>query len=202
MGQSFKPLLVGLTTGLLLGTGAFAVIHFGLNRGPVRPTVADFSLQQINGVQTRLYDHAAAKAIVLCSHGIGCPIVRQGIAKLNAIKEKVGNTDLFVLMINANPQDSVEDIQRELHEMGSSLSVVKDVDQKVIKALGIQRTGHVMVIQPKTWTLEYSGALDGERLGQDPSTEQKFLEDALSDLASGQSPRIRESAVTGCVIGS
>ena len=67
--------------------------------------VDDFGLYDQNGEFHTLYEHSDASAIVLFVQGNGCPIVRNAVHSLNAIRDEYAPKGVQFLMLNANLQD-------------------------------------------------------------------------------------------------
>ena len=72
--------------------------------------VVNFRLMDQDGRSHEIYRHAEAPAVVLYMHGVGCPIVRQSLPHLKALRDEFAERGVVFLMVNANPQDKREDI--------------------------------------------------------------------------------------------
>src|SRR5262245_62087023 len=80
---------------------------------PAEAKVGNFALIDHRGEFHELYYHEKdpeTRALVLVVQGNGCPIVRQWIPELNRLAEAYGPRGVRFWMINANPQDSREDV--------------------------------------------------------------------------------------------
>ena len=55
-------------------------------------TVENFSLLDQNGTQHELYGYANSKAVVLMVQGNGCPIVRNALGDIKAVRELAQGT--------------------------------------------------------------------------------------------------------------
>ena len=73
--------------------------------------VDDFGLYDQNGEFHTLYEHSDASAIVLFVQGNGCPIVRNAVHSLNAIRDEYAPKGVQFLMLNANLQDDRESVR-------------------------------------------------------------------------------------------
>ena len=91
---------LGTTRVVLAIAMAALIVGCGAKPGPM-PTVAaaratpkvvdDFGLHDQHGQFHRLYYYADAPAIVLYVQGNGCPIVRNGVSALDAIRAEYGD---------------------------------------------------------------------------------------------------------------
>jgi mono/diheme cytochrome c family protein len=171
-----------------------------------RPTKAEeiinFSLLDYQGRHHELR-RTDAKAVVLFIGGNGCPIVRQSIAKLRALRSKFADKGVVFWMLNANPQDDRESIAEEAQSYRvGSIPILKDEHQFVARSLGLTRTAEAIAISTKDWTVFYRGALDDQLTegAKKPEAAQKFLETALTEFLAGQPVTLAKTAVKGCLI--
>ena len=132
---------------------------------PAPPTTAplsvdDFGLHDQRGDFHSLYYHDDAPAIVLYVQGNGCPIVRNGVATLDALRAEYEPRGVIFLMLNANSQDDRSSVAEETAAYGIDYPVLIDETQLVARSLGIDRTGEVLVVLPGSWEVAYRGPID------------------------------------------
>ena len=75
--------------------------------------IDNFMLADTNYMGHELYRMSDAKAIVIVSHGNGCPIVRSLTPALMALKAEYAAKGVQFLMLNSNIQDSRDAIAKE-----------------------------------------------------------------------------------------
>ena len=164
--------------------------------------VDDFGLYDQRGDFHTLYAHADAVAIVLFVQGNGCPIVRNAVHSLNALRDEYAPKGVRFFMLNANLQDDRESIRREADAFSLDYPILIDEAQLVAESLALRRTAEAIVIDPKTWRVAYRGPID-DRLhyeAQKPSASAHYLADALrAHLAGGEVAR-KALASPGCLI--
>jgi peroxiredoxin/mono/diheme cytochrome c family protein len=178
------------------------VIHGSANAMQPGDRVDNFRLLDQAGTSHELYYHSDAKAVVLMVHGVGCPIVRQSLPALDALRKDFAKRGVEFLMINSNTQDDRAALAREAAEFGIDLPILRDETQLVGEALGVTRTAEVFVIDPKTWKLAYRGAID-DRLSlgaQKPKAQHHYLTDALTAVVAGKPVAVKEAEAVGCVV--
>jgi hypothetical protein len=93
------------------------------------------------------------------------------------------------LMINTNPQDDRDALQKAARQYGIDMPILKDETQLVGKDLQIDRTGEALLIDARTWQVVYRGPVD-DRLdfeAQKPSATHHYLRDAIQALLDGRS---------------
>ena len=164
--------------------------------------IDNFRLLDQTGTSHELHYFSDAKAIVLMVHGIGCPIVRQSLPELAAVRKQFAAQGVIFLLINSNPQDDRATLTQEAAEFGIDLPILRDETQLVGEALGVTRTAEIFVIDPRTWKLAYRGPID-DRLSlgaQKPEAKNHYLTDALTAILANKSVAVTEVEAMGCVV--
>ncbi len=162
----------------------------------------NFVLIDHKGKAHELYYHRDDKAVVIVSQGNGCQIVRSNLEDLRAIRDDYADKGVEILMLNANQQDSRAAIAEEAEEWGADFPILKDRTQIIAKSLELNRTGEVLVINPKNWQLVYRGPLsdrvDYER--QKNKASKTYVRDALDALIAGEDIAFSKVVSPGCII--
>lgn len=164
--------------------------------------VDNFGLFDHEGNFHRLYDYSDAKAVVLYVHGNACPIVRNAIPALKAVRDEYEQKGVVFLLLNANLQDERASIAKEAAEYGIDLPILEDEAQLAAEALEVHRTAEAIVINPQNWTIAFRGPID-DRLGYESQRKQAshhYLADALDAVLEGGA--IAETVVKspGCLV--
>ncbi|BBM85984.1 redoxin domain-containing protein [Candidatus Uabimicrobium amorphum] len=187
---------------VLVGIFLYLDMRYNTTQGSQQEltTVEDFALLDHEGKHHELYKYKHFPAVVLFSHGVGCPIVRHSLLSLQDLQKKY--PQVAFLMLNANPQDNREDIRQEMQKFQSTIPVLKDPTQLIAQELKITRTGEALVIDPQTWEIVYRGPIS-DRLGyetQKVGKVQNFVNTALHALLNKQKIDIVPTEVKGCAI--
>ena len=164
-------------------------------------TVEDFALRDHLGVDHRLYSYADADAVVLMVQGNGCPVVRNALIDLRAVRERFAERNVAFLMINSNLQDRTETIRAEANEWGIDLPILVDESQQIGERLALTRTAEVLVLDAN-WQLAYRGPIN-DRLSyerQRATAQHHYLADALDAVLAGETPAIEAKGAIGCLI--
>ena len=82
---------------------------------------------------THSIEHSDASAIVLFIQGNGCPIVRNAVHDLNAIREEYAPKGVQFLMLNANLQDDRESVREEAEAFSIGYPILIDEAQLVAR---------------------------------------------------------------------
>ncbi len=172
-------------------------------QGKPIPPGFDFSLLDQNGDYHQLSRYRDSTAIVLISHGLGCPIVRQSVTSINALAQEYQKKNVTFLMVNTFPQDSREEIQQEVAEYSLNIPVLMDDTQFISWTLNYTRTAEVLVIDPARWEILYRGPID-DRLDyeiQKNEPKNNYVKDFLDHLIAGNTvEEAVEIPFKGCAI--
>ena len=142
--------------------------------------VDNFRLYDHQGASHELYYYDDAKAVVFMVQGNGCPIVRNAMPRFKELKDQYADKGVQFLMLNSNLQDNRESVSREAKEFGYDIPILVDETQIIGESLNLIRTGEVFVLDPKTWTVAYHGALD------DRLTYENQKQVATENLSAGR----------------
>ncbi len=166
------------------------------------PKVDDFALIDHVGRSWRLGRQADARAVVVYSYGVGCPIARRQLADLSALATKYEASGVRFVLLDASPQDDRAAIAAEAASFGITLPILHDDRQLVAEALAITRTGEAIVVLPSAQRLAWRGPID-DRLdvgAQRPTATRAFLQEALDAVLKGQPPPTDAPLASGCAI--
>lgn len=201
-----RSIAIGLA-GTLVLAGLGAWLSLRPKAPPSLPSlpgqvVPDFTLLDHEGRAQALHREAGARAVVIIGQGNDCPIIQKYAIRIRELKAKFAELGVPIFLINANPQDSRADIIREAKEYGFGVPILLDPSQVVARALGIDRTGQAVIIDPSTWKVIYSGAID-DRLSYGADKQEprhNYLEDALDELLAGKPYSKAPPPAKGCAI--
>jgi peroxiredoxin len=166
--------------------------------------VENFRLLDHEGRSIELYRAVEAPAVVLYIHGVGCPIVRRSVPELNRLHKKFGDEGVKFFMVNANSQDSRQDLAEEAEEFGITIPILKDPTQRIVHALGSKRTAEALVLDPKSdWKVLYRGPVDDryDYGTQKATATNRWLETVLEDHLAGKPVLPHREEAKGCLIG-
>lgn len=165
-------------------------------------TIQNFTLKDHLGKSHELHSYADKDAVVLLVQGNGCPIARNAIHTYDDLQEQFANQNVAFLMINSNLQDNQKSIAKEAAEFKINFPILVDDEQAVGVALKFERTADTFIINPKTWTLEYRGALD-DRLDYETqkfSAANNYVADALTSVLAKEPVKLKAVEAKGCLV--
>jgi len=92
--------------------------------------------------------------------GNGCPIVRNAMPRFQELKDMYADQGVQFFLLNSNLQDNRQTVSAEAEEFGYDIPVLIDDTQIIGESMDLVRTGEVFVLDPKTWSVTYTGAVD------------------------------------------
>ena len=150
-------------------------------------SIPEFELSDQAGKTHTLADYADRDLLVLYVQGVGCPIARIAVPSYREVRAEFESKNVAFMMFNSNIQDNIPRIAREVDEFGIDFTVLKDEGQALAKALGVERTAEVFVIDPKSREVFYRGPIN-DKLGyetQKNTASAHYLKDALNTVLAG-----------------
>ncbi len=166
-------------------------------------SLPDFELQDQNGLTHTLDQYRDRDFIVMYVQGVGCPIARIALPQYREVRDLYQDKNVEFLMFNANIQDDLKRIGREATEFGIDFPIMKDEGQVLAKALGVERTAEVFVIDPKTQEVLFRGPIN-DQLGYETQRNEahdEYLKDALNTVLAGDTIDMQEVPDSkGCLV--
>jgi peroxiredoxin len=164
--------------------------------------VADFRLRDTAGQYRSLSEFRDKKALVIVFIGTQCPIANSYTPTLVEMHNRYAKKGVQFLAINANDQDSFEDVCKHARERKIPFPVLKDSEHKGANALGAQRTPEAFLLDSDR-VIRYRGHIDNQygytyRRSAPTRTE---LKDAIEELLAKKPILISQTEVQGCKIG-
>ena len=156
---------------------------------PMAAAVDNFMLVDQNLEAHELYRLADAKAVVLVTQANGDAVIRRLAPELKALKAGYAARGVEFLMLNSSPKDSREAVIAEAGSAGYDVPILLDVNQLVGEQLDVTRSAEVVVVNPKTWTVAWRGALDAQSTAR-----------ALDAVIAGQAVQTAGAASRGALI--
>lgn len=163
--------------------------------------IGELRFKDIRCLTRSLTDLGKKRAFVLVFTTTQCPLVRRSMPKLIDLDTRYGPRDVQFVAVNVGPEETIRDMAAFALEFEAAFPFVKDTDLSCVKALGVERTPEIVVLDAEK-RLVYRGRIDDQlRLGgarAEPS--RRDLEEALNELLDGRPVSVAETAVDGCKI--
>ena len=178
------------------------LFSFGLSAIEPGDMVENFRLLDQKGGSHELFYYDNQKALVFLVQGNGCPIARHAAPRFQELRDFYSDQEVEFFMLNSNLQDDRLSIREEAKEYGYDLRILIDETQIIGESLKLSRTGEVFVIDPKTWTVVYTGALD-DRLNyenQKKEASEHYLKNSIDEILAGKEVQLPDTDSLGCLI--
>ena len=163
--------------------------------------VPNFALLDDQGKNHELH-RADGRAVVLFFTGVGCPVARKSAGKLLELKKQFKD-DITVWLVHSELDADLVALRKEVEELGlASLPVLLDTKQALAQSFGVQRTAETIVLDTKSWSIVYRGALDDQLAegAEKPEPTVRYAELALGALLKGETVPHPQTAVKGCLL--
>lgn len=150
-------------------------------------SIPEFELTDHLGEVHTLATYADYEYAVFYVQGVGCPIARLALPNYRAVRDEFAARNIAFTMFNSNIQDDLPRIAREAEEFGIDFPIMKDQDQALAKALGVERTAEVFIVDPRSRDVLYRGPIN-DQLGyetQRNEAREHYLIDALNTVLAG-----------------
>ena len=150
-------------------------------------TIPEFELTDQNGEVHTLADYEKYDYVVFYVQGVGCPIARIALPNYREVRDEYADKNIGFTMFNSNIQDNLPRIAKEANEFGIDFPIMKDEGQQLAKALGVERTAEVFVVNPRTQEVLFRGPIN-DQLGyetQRNNASEHYLKDALNTVMAG-----------------
>ena len=138
--------------------------------------------------------------IFTCNH---CPYVKAWEKRITELGNSFAKQGIGVIAINSNdPSRSEEDdfdgMVTRAKELGLQFPYVVDEGSAVAKAFGASKTPEAFLFDARG-KLVYHGTID-DNVKEADRVEKRWLKDALTAVAAGQTPAVQETKALGCGI--
>lgn len=150
-------------------------------------SIPDFELTDHLGAIHNLEHYKKYDYVVFYVHGVGCPIARIALPNYRIVRDGYTDKNIGFSMFNSNIQDNIPRIAKEAEEFGIDFPIMKDEGQKLARALGVERTAEVFIVNPHTQQVLFRGPIN-DQVGyetQRVSASEHYLKDALDTIMAG-----------------
>ncbi|TWT49834.1 Thiol-disulfide oxidoreductase ResA [Thalassoglobus neptunius] len=195
------------STAILRGMMVIAVIFSLLSCATAEESslgkrIDNFSLKDHRGKNYSLDDFNDSKLVLVAFLGTECPLAKLYVHRLNQLKEEFRESDLSIIAVNSNVQDSLSDLSNSIRDQGITFPVLKDATNEVADEFGATRTPEVFVLDQNR-IVRYFGRVDDQYVvgitRSAPSREDAKI--AIQELLAGEAVSVPETQALGCIIG-
>lgn len=164
--------------------------------------IGDFTLNDSLGAKRSLSQWKDAKAIVVVFLGTECPLAKLYGERLAQIDREYGPRGVQVIGVNANQQDTLQEMIGYANKHGIKFPLLKDAGARVADQFGATRTPEAFVLDGKH-VLQYHGRIDdqyGVGAARNKATKSELV-DAIEAVIAGKPVEVAATTPIGCLIG-
>lgn len=121
--------------------------------------VGDFSLLDQDGYHHSMSWYDDHSAIVLLVQANDSQATADAIPAFDALKAKYDSAGVEFMMINPMGRLNRDAVQAKAADYGVDMPILMDDAQVISEALGIERTGEVLIYNPSSFMVEYRGSV-------------------------------------------
>jgi len=172
----------------------------------VGSVVEDFRLKNVDEKMVSLADFKSAKGFIVVFTCNTCPVAKDYENRIIALNDEYAAKGYPVIAINTNdpvasPGDSFVKMQERAKEKNFKFPYLVDSDQQLTKRFGAAHTPTVYVLAKtgKGNVVEYTGAIDNDQDGSNPS-KSTFVKNAVNELINGKKPSVSKTKAVGCTV--
>lgn len=164
-------------------------------------TIDNVTFKDIRYLPRSLDDFGQPQAYVLFFTNTTCPLVQRYLPVIDQLDAQYRDQGVQFVAVNVGPDDSIREMAAHAIEYGAEFPFVKDIDGSVVRAVGVERTPGVVVLNADK-QLVYRGRVDSQyRLGGvRPTAGRADLEEAIKETLAGEAVSVAETPVDGCKI--
>ena len=127
--------------------------------GSAADRVGDFSLLDQDGYHHSMSWYDDHKVIALLVQANDSQAAADAVPAFDALKAKYDSQGVEFMMINPMGKLNRSAVQAKLADYGVEIPVLMDDSRVVSEALGIERTGEVLLYNPRSFMVEYRGSV-------------------------------------------
>ena len=147
--KAFKNVLIFVCSSCIFAAGPAAA----------QTRANDFALLDTTGSFHQLSYYSDLPAVVVATHANGAAFKPGYAAALKQLEAEFAGKDIQFFLLNANTQDSRDDIAKRAAELAINTPVLVDETQLVAQTLGMDQVGDLLIINPHTMEVALSGHL-------------------------------------------
>lgn len=158
--------------------------------------VADFSVQDLDGRPVTL-SALRGTITVVTFISTQCPVSNSYNQRMNAIYKDYSPKDVKFIFVNANQNESANEVRQHAKGVGFLFPVYKDANNVVANRFDAQVTPESYIID-RAGVVRYRGSIDDSQ--NEARVRTRGLRMALDALLAGKPVEVTETKAFGCVI--
>jgi peroxiredoxin len=177
------------------------VAKAGAQQVKIGDRIANLTFKDIHYLPRSLDDFQKKKAFVVVFTTTTCPVAQRYLPELRQLEKDYRGKGVQFVAIDADTDDSIVAVASQAVRHDMEFPFVKDFTGACVRALGVERTPEVAVLDDQR-RLRYRGRIDDQyRLGGTRVDATRHdLKEAIDAVLAGREVTVKETPVDGCVI--
>jgi len=145
---------------------------------------------------------AGTKALAFIFVSVECPISNRYAPEVRRLHDKFAAQGIEFSLVYPNPMEPVAAIRRHLKDYSYPMRALRDPRQELAKVAGATITPEAAVFDARGRVL-YRGRIDDRYVSlgvERPVASRRDLDEALTDIVAGKTPRQATTQAVGCFI--
>jgi hypothetical protein len=170
-------------------------------RPAIGEVAAGLEFKDIRYLARSLDDFGPRRAYVLVAVNSTCPLARRYLPVLAGLDEAYRDRGVQFVALDVGADETIREMAALAVDSGASFPFVRDIEGRSARALGLERTPEVAVLDAER-RLRYRGRVDDQfRLGGErPEPSSRPLVGAIEAVLGGREVATPETPVDGCRI--
>ena len=174
----------------------------GLGIGDAMP-MGDVPMKGVDGKEVTIADVAGAKGTLVVFSCNACPWAQAWEERITQAGNAYAKKGVGVIVVNSNDPTKVADdgydqMKARAKKLGMKFPYVVDATSEIARAFGATRTPEAFLFDAQG-KLVYHGTID-DNAKEPAKVTQRYLQDALQAVSSGQDVSVKETKALGCSI--
>ena len=148
--------------------------------------VGDFSLLDQYGYHHGMSWYDDHKAIALLVQANDSDATTAAVPEFDALKSKFDEAGIEFLMINPMGRYNREAVQEKVAEYGVDIPVLMDDARVISEALGIERTGEVLIFDPRRFAVQFRGSVEAAETAIEQILANQDVSPSLVETAGSE----------------
>lgn len=139
--------------------------------------------------------------LAVVSIATGCPMIQKSFIKYERLTKKWEKQKVKFIYLDSSPKFKIRETLSEVKKFGSGIPVYFDETQLFTKALGLQSTNQIVLLDPVKSEVVYIGAIDNSLNYYTQKAEKtEFAEVALQQFFGNKKIEPAKTEAFGCAI--
>jgi peroxiredoxin len=158
--------------------------------------IPDVALTDLKGASQTVHVAGSVPTVIIFT-STQCPVSNAYNDRMNQLYKEFRGTGFQFVFVNANQNESAEDIKKHLADHGLNYTVYRDQNNRLADRFGASVTPEAFLFD-RDGVLRYHGTLDDSQ--NEARVKTTTLKNAIVAVMAGKTPEKAETKAFGCSI--